>query len=366
MNVQHIIPISGGKDSSAVACLAVERFERRAFGNLKPRFVHCDVGANEHQITIDHIAYLSDWLQSKTGSPIEIIRADFSQEFEYRRENIRSEWSREKTLRRHSEECKRLTKRMNSAERKRHRMQCDCLRIHLPALGEDLIEQAITLLHPTGDPFVDLTLLKGRFPSSQARFCTDRLKLEPMRNLKQKIWDEGLNTIEWLGERAAESPARAKKPPLQRIRQVCGASSVIYRPIHQWSADDVFAIADRHGLKHNPLYRMGAKRVGCWPCIMSGKDQVVNIANRTPEHIDRLRKWEKLVSRVSRRQAASFFSSTNVPGGDRDWSLGEIDKIVEWARTSRGGRQFDLLRSAENWQADKDGLLCDSAYGLCE
>lgn len=63
---------------------------------------------------------------------------------------------------------------------------------------------------------------------------------------------------------------------------------------------------------------------------------------------------------------AVFFSSTNVPGGDQDWSLGQIDKIVEWARTGRGGRQFDLLRSAENWQADEDGLLCDSAYGLCE
>lgn len=366
MRAQHIIPVSGGKDSQAVICLAVERAERRGFGNLPPRFVHCDVGSNEHQATIDHIGYLSEWLQRQLGASIEFLRADFTEALAERRRNIRDDWSKAKVLRRHTSECKDLTKPMSWKDRREHRLHCDCLRIDLPAIDDELIEAALALLHPTGDPFVDLTLTKGRFPSSQARFCTERLKMDPMTDFKRLIWAEGINTIEWVGERAEESQARARKPMLQRIRQVEGTTSIIYRPIHQLKAEDVFEIAARHNLDPNPLYLQGARRVGCWPCIMCGKDELINIANRTPEHIARMREWENLVSKVSRQQAASFFSSSDVPGGDVDWSLGRIDNVIQWARTGYGGRQFDLLRSAEIWQADADGLLCDSAYGLCE
>lgn len=78
MRLQHFIPVSGGKDSGAVMCLAVERAERRGFGNMPPRFVHCDVGKNEHQATVDHIGYLDQWLRERVGTGIEIIRADFT------------------------------------------------------------------------------------------------------------------------------------------------------------------------------------------------------------------------------------------------------------------------------------------------
>ncbi len=38
-----------------------------------------------------------------------------------------------------------------------------------------------------------------------------------------------------------------------------------------------------------------------------------------------------------------------------------IESVVQWSKTSRGGTQYDFLR------ADNDGLpLCSSIYGLCE
>lgn len=367
MRSQHFIPISGGKDSSAVMCLAVERFHRKGSGNLPPRFIHCDVGSNEHQATMDHIAYLSDWLMSELGVGIEIIRADFSERMAERRANIRADWSQEKTLFRHSAECNAATEQMGWTARRDHRRACSCKRTILPPVDPELISRAERLLQPTGDPFLDLCLLKGRFPGAKSRFCTEELKLEPMADLLQAVWSDGISSIQWMGERADESPARALKPVLQRIRRPePGVSQILYRPVHTWSAADVFAIAKRHGLKPNPLYLMGAKRVGCWPCVLCGKDELINIANRTPEHIDRLREWELLVAEVSRRQMATFFPSSDVQGAEDDPSLARIDERIRWARTSSGGRQFDLLRVAEMYDADRDGAICDSAYGLCE
>jgi hypothetical protein len=41
-------------------------------------------------------------------------------------------------------------------------------------------------------------------------------------------------------------------------------------------------------------------------------------------------------------------------------ALANIDAVVEWSKTSRGGKQFDLLRTMN------DGRSCSSIYGLCE
>lgn len=367
MRAQHFVPVSGGKDSQAVLALAVERFQARPSGNLPFRAVHCDVGSNEHQATMDHIAYLDAWLRSEMGIGIELIRADFAEALALRRAQIEAEWSQEKLLIRHSAECKAATAGMGYTARRNHRRDCSCERIIQPAVPADLIARAKALLQPTGDPWTDLLLLKGRFPSAKTRFCTEELKLMPMDALKQGLWAEGISTIDWVGERADESPARAAKPALQRIRRPEPfVSSVIYRPVHQMSAADVFAISERHGLKPNPLYLQGALRVGCWPCIMCGKDEIINIANRSPEHIQRIRELEELIGQVSRRGCATFFRSTDIPGAGDDPELGKIDHRISWARTSRGGRQFDLLRSEEIFDADAEGALCDSAYGLCE
>ena len=96
--VQHFVSISGGKDSTAVACLAVERMNRRGGGNLTTRVLFADTG-NEHPATTEHVAYLGD----KLGIQIETVRANFDHDFTVRRENIRADWSREKRRTEHAE-----------------------------------------------------------------------------------------------------------------------------------------------------------------------------------------------------------------------------------------------------------------------
>lgn len=132
----------------------------------------------------------------------------------------------------------------------------------------------------------------------------------------------------------------------------------IYRPILRWTAAEVFAKHREHGVEPNPLYKMGMNRVGCMPCINASKDDLAEIARRFPEQIERIAEWERIVSGASKRGLSSFFPTREENmGGLADRTT--IWKAVEWARTTRGGAQFDLLKTGE-------APACSSSYGLCE
>lgn len=359
MSIEHFVSISGGKDSTAVACLAVERRERRA--NFRPRFQFCDV-ENENPITLDHIRYLGDALQIdiETLSAYDVPGLIDEAAFARKRQVIRDNWPKELRRKRHADNCIRpLT-------------GCDCPIIVSPAVPQEMIDIACAALVQSGNAFLDMAMMHGRFPSKKAKFCTDELKMQPLHLTRQPIWDAGGVTIDWVGERALESKARAAKPMFQRIRMPGGGAKIISRPIHKWTAAEVFAIAKRHGLRPNPLYMIGASRVGCWPCINSRKKEIGLIARFTPEKITMLREWERRVALVSRRtagggcQTASFFSADKVPGDPNDHERASIDKVIEWTTTSRGGRQFDMMQVLADRIAEDDGMVCDSEYGLCE
>ena len=84
-----------------------------------------------------------------------------------------------------------------------------------------------------------------------------------------------------------------------------------------------------------------------------------------------MREWERLVGLVSRRTAAlgapaSLLPAPTVPGDPADHGRATIDRAIDWSRTGRGRRNYDLLIDLERREAEDGGLLCDSEYGLCE
>lgn len=313
--IHNIVSVSGGKDSTATLLFAIERGAENLQG------VFADTG-NEHEATYDYVRYI----EQATGVPIRWVKADFSSQIQRKREYVQAKW-RDK------------------------------------GVPESTIESVLSVLHATGNPFLDLCIWKGRFPSSQARFCTEELKIIPIQ--EQIYWPILRNTdhaIEsWQGIRWDESRARASaveregiEPDAQRV--------FAYRPILSWTADDVFAMHKRHGIKPNPLYSQGMGRVGCMPCINCRKDELAEISKRFPDAVDRLREWESIVSKASKRQSSTFFSTSNDPticSDDVNHIDHGIDRMVEWALTSRGGRQIDMINLMEPAQ-------CSSIYGLCE
>ncbi|ETT30701.1 3'-phosphoadenosine 5'-phosphosulfate sulfotransferase (PAPS reductase)/FAD synthetase [Paenibacillus sp. FSL R5-192] len=217
-------------------------------------------------------------------------------------------------------------------------------------ISEEVIQQALSVLHPTGNPFLDLCVWKGRFPSSQARFCTVELKVRPFFDqIYLPLLEEGKKIVSWQGVRAQESFARSQLPE----REDTPEGYEIYRPLIKWTVEDVFAMHDKYGIEPNPLYKLGMGRVGCMPCINVNKQELFEIARRFPDEVDRISQWEEIVKLASKRNGASFLASSE---GEHIW-----DK-VDWSKTVHGGKQIDLLKSL----AFDDVPVCSSQYGLCE
>ena len=86
-----------------------------------------------------------------------------------------------------------------------------------------------------------------------------------------------------------------------------GVEYTLYRPLINYSIDDVVAMHKRHNLPLNPLYLKGASRIGCWPCINARKDEIKLISEISPEAIEKLIEWEDIISQAAKQGCATFF-----------------------------------------------------------
>ncbi|MET0331312.1 MAG: phosphoadenosine phosphosulfate reductase family protein, partial [Dyella sp.] len=301
--------VSGGKDSTATYLRALE--SGRPF-----RAVMADTG-NEHELTLEYVARLHE----RTGGPkVEIVRADFSADLARHKAYLLREWPKQ-------------------------------------GIPDAIVQEAAALHEPTGNPYLDLCISKGRFPSRMAQFCTEELKTIPITfQVVGPMLRDG-PVLQWLGIRAAESRNRAQQPRYNRHE----AGSMLWRPIFHWSVEDVWAIHAKHRLARNPLYDLGMGRVGCMPCINCRKSELRSIAAQFPDHIDRIERWEAVVAAANKRRSATFFPAVTDPTDrDRPGSYSRIRTLVEWSKTGRGGRQYGMFFDQQA------GGGCTSDLGLCE
>ncbi len=312
--VEHVVSFSGGKDSTALYLLALER--GRPF---KPVFA--DTG-NEHESVYEMV----EALPRLTGGPaIETVTANFDERIANKRVVVETKWRRE-------------------------------------GVSEGTIATALDALVPSGNPFLDLCIWKGRFPSTKARFCTEELKVYPIqRGVYERAFAGGKAVVSWQGVRAEESFSRSLLPRWQRLKG--NGRLYAYRPLLAWKLADVWAMHAKHGIARNRLYNMGMGRVGCMPCIMARKDEMREIAARFPEHVARIAQWESVVSSASKRECATFFAVTDDPNYEEGETLDHLThgiyQRVEWSKTSRGGKQYDLALAADF------GTACNQ-WGACE
>lgn len=216
--------------------------------------------------------------------------------------------------------------------------------------------------------FAELVRHKRIFPDRTKRFCTDLLKVKPIKAYIDSLDAYVVNAI---GVRREESHSRRNVPDWEESRSL---DVQVWRPIAAWTRDDVIEIHRRHGLSPNPLYALGAHRVGCWPCIHARQEEIVLVADTDPSRIDEIRALETDATELARQHAdaegkdlkwqRSMFSireSAATAGDDgvvrrRHLPL-LIDDAVAWARRGVARR--------ETPQMDLFSASCGE-WGFCE
>jgi len=296
------------------------------FGKDGFRAVFADTG-HEHPITINYVKNMAELMG---GPPIEIVTADFT------------EW----------------------AERKG--------------------------VEPTGNPFLDLALVKKRFPSSKARFCTEFLKINPIKEWigKNRGTLPADKVVVITGLRKDESEARSKLPPYEYLARY---DSYTLRPILEWTREQVFEYIRSKGVEPNPLYDLNFARVGCFPCIMVRKEGLRALPETawtrleeyeralgktffaygkiplTPKQKMELADLEKrhpktLIQGKSRKgEAIEYWKDSEQVRTWKNANSPTVAMVREWAKTTQGGKNLDLL-----FEDVEEIPSCMAEWGVCE
>ena len=359
MNIRHVISVSGGKDSTATLLLAMNRVPRE-----QVMAIFCDTG-NEIPITY---VYLDD-LQRHLGIQIHRLKADFTQEIaakrrfiaqdlrtrrEYRTAPVFDAQGRPvpkrdgrgnilyRTVRRGGVEAKepiQKSRKVGGGRKVRWSNKAK--------------HRALAVLHPSGNPFLDLCLSKGRFPSRKAQFCTEELKRNIAVTFQIDLIDQGYAVVSWQGIRRDESLNRRNAKKAERV----GPKLWAFRPLVDWTARQTVDYVRSQGCPLNPLYSQGQSRVGC-VCINSKKMDLAQVAFRYAEEIERLHRWEHLVCQASKKGFSTFMGGADDRKDPRAiFADLNIHARVAWAKGDNG--TVDLFDHLEY-------STCASAYGLCE
>lgn len=376
-----IVNFSAGKDSTATLAIASHLFSDRVRG------VMADTD-NEHASTIEFAHNIHEQIGC---TPVEVVKRIYTEtDFAKRRAAIDKNWRKRQVIRMGA--YRGITMPSLARTDTKFAIAWKKTATRWGIEHETPLDAALSVLHPSGNSFLDACLLHGKFPMLRDRFCTDELKIKIVYDtVLTPLIDDGDVVIQWSGVRADESTKRASYARFEPDRR---SDQYLYNflPIHAWTAADVFALHKYFGIDPNPLYLQGADRVGCMNCVLCTKSEIAETAARWPEYIDKHRQWEQLVRLTSRwvhwmsvgtfsQQWMRKFSSGRLGSAIQlygltpdvqhiDWSafygtrggMGApcVDDVVEWAKTGKGGKVYDLVI------ASMDTNICSSKYGLCE
>lgn len=115
----------------------------------------------------------------------------------------------------------------------------------------------------------------GRWPGIKLRWCTRRLKTDPMIKYLKEI----SKPIVIFGMRGLESNSRSKYHALEYdpLFKCCR-----FHPIINWDERTVYNYIMMHNIPINPAYNY-ASRVGCWCCPSSRIRDIVRFAKIHPD-----------------------------------------------------------------------------------
>lgn len=191
---------------------------------------------------------------------------------------------------------------------------------------------------------------RGMFPDSGNRYCTSdhkrdqvaklltQLATERIFELSARAWRETpeskigkprpIRILNCMGLRADESPARAKRIPIQRDARASNGKRHVdtWLPLHSWTSADVWNEIERGGMPHHYAYDLGMPRLSCVFCIFAPESALLlaGYHNRNllaeyvavEKSIDHTFRHKQSLADVQRKLDAGF-----VPESASDWKM---------------------------------------------
>ena len=184
------------------------------------------------------------------------------------------------------------------------------------------------------DRFFVLMLGKGYLPPTRYfRWCTDRLKVRPIKNYIKKLIKVHDRCIVLLGMRSKESATRdrglkkrgySKWMPFEGLK-----GAIIYTPILElsiedvwnylleneppWGTDNTFLRTLYSGGDSNCSLSCGGIRFGCWVCTVVKKDRCTERLSKIPgwEWLEDLVKYRDLMLQIRNKPENRIWKQNN-------------------------------------------------------
>jgi 3'-phosphoadenosine 5'-phosphosulfate sulfotransferase (PAPS reductase)/FAD synthetase len=169
-------------------------------------------------------------------------------------------------------------------------------------------------------------ILSGRWCSSVAKIDVGRSHLSNRADLV------GKRVLFITGERAEESPARAKYPG-RELENALGPARLNrhverWRPVLKWCEIDVWAIIARWSIRPHPAYQIGWGRLSCMTCIFGSNTMWASIKEIDRDRFDRFVDVENMLMREKKIVLAA---AEKLPkGAKRDAALKEAGSRIAW------------------------------------
>jgi 3'-phosphoadenosine 5'-phosphosulfate sulfotransferase (PAPS reductase)/FAD synthetase len=139
---------------------------------------------------------------------------------------------------------------------------------------------------------------RRKFPQVSAdlsvRWCSAYLKIDVARLAlnNQPRFKRG-KTLVVSGERAEESPARAKYNQFEPENHRAGRHVDRWRPVLHWPEQEVWNTIEKWRINPHPAYRLGWGRLSCRACIFGSHDQWASLAKIDPRGFERIAAYER-------------------------------------------------------------------------
>jgi hypothetical protein len=197
-----------------------------------------------------------------------------------------------------------------------------------------------------------------KFPAVSAdlrtRWCSGVVKIDVLsrvvsNNPAYKVGDFIICT----GERRAESTARSKYAEVEKYRAYSQKrNAILWRPVIDWSDEQVWAIIEKHKVQAHPAYMLGWSRCSCMTCIFSSPNTWASLNEINPLRVLSFRALEikinhTLYHKITLKEKVQKGTSFVDKNTDQYWinqALGEFTAPIitnEWT-LPRGAKSKEV------------------------